>query len=688
MTYRLGIDSGGTFTDFVLAGDGAVEVHKTPSTPSDPSQAVRDGLELVAREHGTDVAGLLAEIDIIIHGTTVATNALIEHTGAKTGLICTAGHEDSLEIRLGHKEDGHRYDMNYPMAEMLVPRNLRVPVRGRILADGSEYEPLNEDDVYAAIERFKSAGVEAVAVSLVWSFENPAHEERIREILAEELPDVFTSLSVDVLPQVREYTRTSTTVVNAYVKPTLDRYVARVDEYLDANGFTGEIRYIQANGGIASSETLRRRPAYAINSGPAGGPAAGLHLGRQFGSEDVITVDMGGTSFDVSLTRDGSTEVRKDFDLMRYRMGLPMLHVETIGAGGGSIASLDRGVLQVGPESAGAEPGPACYDRGGTRPTVTDALMVLGYLNQAELLGGRMPIDSEASANAIEEHVAGDSQLDVETAAAGILEIVTKNMVDGIRQVSIEKGHDPRDFTMVCGGGAGPAHATALADELGVGRVLVPKTASVLCAYGEVVSNYKHNRLASYPSRIEDVDADDLEARFADLEAGARDRLATEGIAAEDIELQRVFEMRYRNQIKECEVTMPAVEITDEWLDELRAAFDRRHEELYTYAEPETPVDVINIESVAYGEVTPPDISGGLPTEGTVDDARTGSREAYFEAAGGFTETPVYDGARIPAGAELVGPAIVEETTTTMVVNPGWRARLDDAGVYDLTAEE
>jgi N-methylhydantoinase A len=298
-----------------------------------------------------------------------------------------------------------------------------------------------------------------------------------------------------------------------------------------------------------------------------------------------------------------------------------------------------------------------------------------------------MPIDSDASATAIEEHIASASQLDVETAAAGVLEIVTKNMVDGIRQVSIEKGHDPRDFTMVCGGGAGPAHATALADELGVGRVLVPKTASVLCAYGEVVSNYKHNQLASYPSRIEEVDAADLESRFAALEAEARERLATEGIAEDDVELQRVFEMRYRNQIKECEVTMPAVEITEEWLSSLREAFDRRHEELYTYAEPETPVDVINIESVAHGHVTPPDISGGLPTEGSAEDARAGSREAYFEADGGFTETPVYDGARIPAGAELVGPAIVEEATTTMVVNPGWRARLDDAGVYELTVE-
>ncbi|WP_332900313.1 hydantoinase/oxoprolinase family protein, partial [Haladaptatus sp. CMSO5] len=249
--YRLGIDSGGTFTDFVLAGDGTLNVYKTPSTPDDPSRAVMDGIELIADDLDTDVSGLLKSINIIIHGTTVATNALIEHTGAKTGLICTAGHEDSLEIRLGHKEDGHRYDTAYPMAEMLVPRHLRMPVRGRMLSGGEEHEPLNEDDVYAAIEHFREEDVDAVAVSLVWSFENPAHEERVREILAEELPDVYTSLSVDVLPQIREYTRTSTTVVNAYVKPTLDQYVARVDEYLEDHGFTGQIRYIQANGGIA-----------------------------------------------------------------------------------------------------------------------------------------------------------------------------------------------------------------------------------------------------------------------------------------------------------------------------------------------------------------------------------------------------------------------------------------------------
>jgi N-methylhydantoinase A len=685
--YRLGIDSGGTFTDFVLSGEDTLNVYKTPSTPADPSQAVRDGLELVADDLGTDVPGVLSMIDIIIHGTTVATNAIIEHTGAKTGLLCTAGHEDSLEIRLGHKEDGHRYDMSYPMAEMLVPRDLRMPVRGRILADGSEYAALEEADVHRAIERFKVEEVEAVAVSLVWSFANPAHEERVLEIVGAELPDVYTSVSSTVLPQVREYTRTSTTVVNAYVKPTLDRYVERVDRYLERNGFEGQIRYIQANGGIGSSEALRARPAYAINSGPAGGPAAGLHLGRQFGSEDVITVDMGGTSFDVSLTRDGSTEIRKDFDLMRYRMGLPMLQVETIGAGGGSIAQLDRGVLKVGPESAGADPGPACYGRGGTRPTTTDALVVLGYLNQTELLGGRMEIDADASRRAIAKHIAEESQLDVETAAAGILEIVNKTMVDGIRQVSIEKGHDPRDFTMVCGGGAGPAHATGLADELGIGRVLVPKTASVLCAYGEVVSDYKHNTLASYPSAITDIDPADLEATFAALEAEGREQLRTEGISDDDIRLQRVFEMRYQNQIKECEVELQATDITDEWLGELRAAFDRRHEELYTYAEPETAVDLINIESVAYGTVAPPDVAGVLPTDRTLADARTGKREAYFERGVGFVETLVYDGGAVPPGAELDGPAIIEEDTTTIVVNPGWNARLDESGVYELRTD-
>uniref|UniRef100_UPI002FCE6615 hydantoinase/oxoprolinase family protein n=1 Tax=Haladaptatus sp. CMSO5 TaxID=3120514 RepID=UPI002FCE6615 len=477
-------------------------------------------------------------------------------------------------------------------------------------------------------------------------------------------------------------------VVNAYVKPTLDQYVARVDEYLEDHGFTGQIRYIQANGGIASSELLRERPAYAINSGPAGGPAAGLHLGKQFGSSDVITIDMGGTSFDVSLTKDGATEIRKDFDLMRYRMGLPMLQVETIGAGGGSIAALNRGVLEVGPESAGAEPGPACYDRGGTKPAVTDALVVLGYLNQTELLGGRMQIDADASRKAIADHIADDSQLDVETAAAGILEIVNKRMVAGIRQVSIEKGHDPRDFTMVCGGGAGPAHATGLADELGIKRVLVPKTASVLCAYGEVVSNYRHNHLASYPSAIGDIDPANLEAQFTQLEADATAQLQSEGIDDDDIRLERVFEMRYQNQIKECEVSMPAEQITDEWLASLRDAFDRRHEELYTYAEPETPVDLINIESIAHGHITPPDITGDIPEGTPLEDAQVATRDAIFEGETDAAPVPVYDGEVIPVDGTLSGPAIIEEPTTTIVVNPEWTARLDAAGVYELTRAE
>ena len=504
--YRLGIDAGGTFTDLVLADQsGDVRLYKALSTPADPTRAIEEGMKLIADDLGESPAEIVANSDLCINGTTVGLNALIQHKGGKTGLICTAGHEDSIEIRLGHKEDGYRYDPEYPAAVMLVPRYLRKGVRERVISDGSIKTPLHEDDVRAACRFFIGEGIEAVAISFVWSVLNQSHERRAAEIVREMMPHAALTVGSDLYLQVREYTRTSTAVVNAYLAPILSRYVAAVDEYFRHLGAKFPVRYFQSNGGLGLGQALSERSVYAINSGPASAPQAGLFVTAPFKKKNVITIDMGGTSFDITLTRNGVTNINKNIDMLRYRIGIPMIQVETLGAGGGSIGWIDTmGLLQVGPHSAGATPGPACYGQGGTQPTVTDANLVLGYLNPKGLLGGRLPLDLEKARKAIKT-IADPLGISVERAAYGMFTIVNSNMVNGIRRVSVERGYDPRDFVLVGAGGATAAHITSLAGEIGIDTVILPKLASGLCAFGQIISDVKYNYMATSPLRLEGV---------------------------------------------------------------------------------------------------------------------------------------------------------------------------------------
>ena len=688
--YRLGIDTGGTFTDFILASAGeGIRLYKTPSTPHDPPIAVREGLEQIGADLGCSVADFLRDCDLVILGTTVGVNALIEHKGAKTGLFCTAGHEDSLEIRLGHKEDGHRYDADFPQATMLVSRALRFPVEERVLSSGEVRVPLNEADVRRGIRRFREEGVEAVAISLVWSFLHPEHERRIAELVRAEMPGTYVTLSVDLLPQIREYTRTSTTVMNAYIGPIIRRYVERMEALLHDLGYANPVRYMQSNGGLTSGRFLADKGIYALNSGPAAGPNAGLFFHTGDRSRDIITVDMGGTSFDISLSKDGKTNIVKDFDFLRYRIGIPMLQVETLGAGGGSIAFVNgMGLLQVGPESAGAQPGPAAYGRGGQRPTVTDALVVLGYLNQEALLGGRLRIDAEAARRVIAAGVAGPLKLDVERAAQGIFTLVNSNMVSGIRRVSIERGYDPRDFMMVVGGGAGPAHAGRLASELGIPTILIPKVSSALCAFGEILADMKHSYLSSSAVRLDAMDYAHLNDTFASMEMQGRHDLGSAGVTADAITISRSLDMRYVDQVHECQVDIPLEDLSASNIDAIAEAFHTRHEELFTYCERDNTVEIMNLESTVVGKVARPQ----LPplASGTPDPAhaRTGERPAFFEEDNAFVMTPVYDGAKLLVGNRVVGPAIIEEITTSIVAFPGWQVRLDDPGVYVMTVLE
>jgi N-methylhydantoinase A len=684
--YRLGIDAGGTFTDFVLADrTGNVRLFKVLSTPADPTKAIESGLRLISEELNEGASSIVSNCDLCINGTTVGLNALIQHKGGKTGLLCTAGHEDSLEIRLGHKEDGYRYDPEYPAAVMLVPRYLRKGVRERVISDGTIKTPLNEDDVRNACDLFLKEGVEAVAISFVWSVLDQSHERRAAQIVREMMPKVALTVGSDLYPQVREYTRTSTAAVNAYLASILSRYVAAVDSYFAGLGAKYPVRYFQSNGGLAIGRVMSDRSVYAINSGPASAPQAGLFVAAPFKKKNVITIDMGGTSFDITLTKDGVTNVNKNIDFLRYRIGVPMIQVETLGAGGGSVAWIDAmGLLQVGPQSAGADPGPACYGLGGTLPTVTDANLVLGYLNPDGLLGGRLPLDHEMARKAI-KGIADPLGISLERAAYGIYTIVNNNMVNGIRRVSVERGYDPRDFVLVGAGGATAAHITWLAREMGIDTVILPKLASGLCAFGQIISDVKYNYMATSPLRLNDsASCSTINTLFKKIEAEGVRHLEADGFADGQIEIRRSIDMRYVGQVHECTVDIGRFEIDAKSIEKVKDAFHRRHEALYTYSERHNAVEAVNIESTLYGHVDkpkPPRIDKGAPAAKAVKGYRT----AIFSAAGRPQRTPVYDGGRLGAGATVNGPAIIEEVTTTIVVDPEWTARLDSSGSYLIT---
>ena len=684
--YRLGIDAGGTFTDFILADrEGDVRIFKALSTPQDPTQAIRNGLKLIEEETGITARQIVSNADLCINGTTVGLNALIQHKGAKTGLIATRGHEDSIEIRLGHKEDGYRYDPEYPPATMLVPRYLRRGITERVISTGAVHTPMNEEEVRDACRHFLREGVEAVAISFVWSVLHPAHELRAAEIVREMMPDVRLTVGSHLYPQVREYTRTSTAVVNAYLSPILSRYVEAVDGYFQSLGAKNPVRYFQSNGGLALGSVVSDQSVYAINSGPASAPQAALYIGEPWDLKNIITVDMGGTSFDITLTRDGRANVSKNIDFLRYRIGIPMIQVETLGAGGGSIGWIDSmGLLQMGPQSAGSEPGPACYDQGGEKPTTTDANLVLGYLNPDGLVGGRLPLNTTKAQAAITSGLADPLGLSVEQAAYGMFTIVNNNMVNAIRRVSVERGYDPRDFVLNCAGGATGAHITALAREMGIRRILVSKLASGLCAYGQIISDVKYHYMAPAPVRLEGAAAAArLDGLFQGLETKGVADLARDGFDRDRISIRRSLDMRYVGQVHECTVDIDPFPLDEAALERLKAAFHARHEELYTYSEPQSVVEVVNVESAIRGQVDRPRRMVIARGKGA-DQARSSTRPMIFTADGTRRETPVYAGAALGAGDSVTGPAVIEEVTTTIVIEPGWTAELHESGVYVL----
>ena len=684
MNYRIGIDAGGTFTDFVaLAEDHALFVHKTPSDSADPISVLLDGLTGLARKTGQDFPDFVRRCAVLVHGSTVALNTLIQRNGARTGLLVTAGHEDSLELRLGHKEDGHRWDFHYLPAHMIVPAQRRLGIRERIIASGKVHTPLDEAQLDEQVEKLAQMEVEAVAVSCLWSVANDAHERKILEKVKRRLPHCFVTAAVDILPRVGEYTRTSTTAANAYVGPALDRYLSSMESALADHGFTGRLYIMQSNGGVAAPQVVRQRPVAVLNSGPAGGPIAALWYGRQVGCDNVISIDMGGTSFDASLVRNGSPDIVDQSDIARIRIGLPMVNVTSIGAGGGSIARLnERHLLEVGPESAEANPGPACYMRGGTQPTVTDALVTAGYFPDTGLLGGRMKIDRSLAEQAIWDKIAAPARISLHRAAHGIIEVTAKNMVDGIRIASIERGYDPRDYLLVAGGGAGPAFAAMLARELGIKNVLIPFIAGALCAMGEATANLRYDAIRACPARLSDLSVATADKLFGVMEEEGRAAL---GVRVNDrVRVERTAEMKYVDQIHYCDVQAPAGAMDAAKLAQLRKNFHQRHEELYTYSEPDNEPEIVSLRaSVIIDSLVPTSLGDKETATGRTIRSRT-MRDVIMPDTRERRATPVYIGRDMQPATTISGPAIIEEETTTIFIPTGDVIHYNPKGFYLL----
>jgi len=686
--FRIGVDAGGTFTDFVLAEKtGDIHLFKAPSTPEDGTLAIANGLQQIANKFNRPIEDIIQACDLCINGTTVALNALIQMTGVKVGLLCTKGHEDSIEIRLGHKEEGHRYDASYPPAPQIATRDRRFPIRGRILADGSEHEPLNEQDILDAIEVLKQQDVQAVAISFVWSIRNTEHEQRAKELIEQHMPGVFVCCGSEVYPQIKEYTRTSTTLVNAYLSPVMASYVHKIDDYFKALGAEQPVRYFQSNGGLAVGNIMRERAVNAINSGPASAPQAGLYIASAFGIDNIITVDMGGTSFDITMAKSGRTSLNRDIDFLRNRIGVPMIHVETLGAGGGSIGHVNNfGMLEVGPQSAGATPGPASYGKGGELPTVTDANLVLGYLEPDAVLGGCVTLDKDKALQAVQKHIADPLKIELAHAAFGISAIVNQNMANGIRRITIEKGYDPRDFALICAGGAGGMHIVDLAEEMGIGTILIPKIASCLCAFGQIISDIKYNYLATQMMIIApDSELQSLNATLHELESLGVQKLLEDGFVEDDIIIERTMEMRYVGQVHECNVLIPNGKLDADSVQTILEAFHHRHKELYTYDERDNKVELVNIEVAVIGKISKPKLPELAKQQGDVSQAQVGSREMIMDQEYEWIDTPIYNGEEFGAGAMIAGPALIQEPTTTIVIKKGWQAELHETGTYKLT---
>ena len=674
--YRVTVDTGGTFSDVVHLNEETREVtiSKVPSTPDDPSRAILAGIELLL---ASGVAA--ADIGFFCHGTTVGTNALLEGKGVKTGLLVTEGFRGVYPVGEQARPYGAAiFDVMYDKPVLLVPQSLTGEVKERVDYQGQVLRELDEAALRETLRALAAHKIESIAVCLLFSFLHPRHETRVGEIVHEELPGCSVSLSCEVVPQIREYHRLSTTVINAYLQPILARYIANLDRRLTQTGIATRQKYImQSNGGMATFAAAARKAVTTVLSGPAGGVTAGAYACRMTGWENIITFDMGGTSCDVALIRDGEPTIASRGKIEGRDLALPMMDINTVSAGGGTIAQVDRfGVLQVGPQSAGAMPGPACYGRGGEMPTITDCNLVLGHLSADNFLGGQMRLDSAAARTAVASKVAQPLGIDPVAAAEGIVRIIEVKMEEAIKAISTMRGHDLRDFMLLAFGGAGPVHAARIARGLGMAGLIVPLYPGVYSAIGLIMSDVKHDYVQSKMQPLAEIAPADVDAMFARLEAQAAQELRDDGFAAGHIKIQRALDLRYAGQ--GYEITMPCAEdaLRQSGLDGLRRQFDERHRSLFGHMAPQEPVEVVSYRVRGVGVVPPVELPRFKPTGATLADARRATRRVRFD--GRDIECPVYQRERLDVGLAFAGPAILDQLDCTTVIHAGQRARVDE----------
>ena len=684
-TVHIGIDIGGTFTDFVMVDErtGALTLEKTLSTPADLWQGIQAGLAKLGPKTGLD----LAETRLIVHGTTVGLNTFLERKGHPTGLITTQGFRDVYEIGRHNRVD--MYDLFYLKPQPLVSREYRLEVRERLNERGEVIMPLEEEDVLAAVRSFRESGIDSIAVCFLHAYANPAHELQAGEIINQAYPEAAVSLSHQLAREWREYERTSTSVINAYIAPIVAEYLGQVEQGLAEQGYQHPFYINKSSGGIMPATTAKAAPVHSIMSGPAGGAISATHLGQLEGFDNVISFDMGGTSTDVALTYERITRVTSEAKVDGHPVLVPMIDIHSIGAGGGSIAWIsETGALNVGPQSAGADPGPACYGRGGQDATVTDANLVLGRLDPAYFLGGSMSLATDAAGDVVDKGVAEPLGLGPVEAASGIIRIINAKMGHAIRAITVERGLDPREFVLLSFGGAGAMHACALAEELSIPRVLIPMATGQFSALGMLLSDIRHDLARVSLGLATDLDAETVESRYQELVAEGRSTLANEGVAEAQMAFRRSLDMRYVGQ--EYTVTVPVPdELRGDWLPPIRAEFDRLHDRTYGHASAEEPVEVVTLRLTAYGRMPELNLKT-LPDGGATPPAEARRRDlpVYFDGNNAFADCPVYNRDALLAGNVIAGPALVLEAGATTVLNPGFRLTVTRLGSLLITHEE
>ena len=697
--FHLGIDVGGTFTDAVLICEetGRIDTAKVPSTPADPSIGFMAAVERALETGGVDPGA----ISHLVHGTTVATNSLIEGKTPKTAFVTTEGFGDMLEI--ARQVRPSLYDVHFEKLRPLVPRDLCYEVPERLDAEGGILRPLEEDAVREIASALRARGVRSVAVCLLHGYANPVHEERVAGILRQEDPELLISLSSSVCPEFREYFRASTCVINACIVPVVARYLAGIEEGLGRAGLDAELLVMQSNGGVLTAEQAASKPVFMVESGPAAGVVSANFIAGQLGHADLISFDMGGTTAKAGLVLDGRPRVTKEYEVgaqaqpgqgmtraAGYPIRTPVIDLVEVGAGGGSLAWVDAGGgLRVGPRSAGADPGPICYGRGGTEPTITDANLVLGRLNPDYFLGGEMELDVDAAAAGIRERCAEPLGLNPVEAANGIIEIANATMINALRLVTVRRGNDPRELTMVAFGGAGPLHANRLCMEMRIPTLVIPPSPGTASALGLLVTDLRHEfsrtRVTAADAAAEQAAVTGrIRSLFETMEEEGRRTLRREGVAPAVMEFRRGIEMRYAGQSSEVAVSLPHegthAELDARALADAVRRFHGEHERAYGHGYPEQPVELVNFTVTAIGRIARPRLPRIASNGAGVSDARRGARRVYFSDAGGFVETAIYDRARLGAGHVVAGPAVIEEVDSTTLVHAGYRATVDEFG--------